>query len=136
MIDLPSDRSMIRPWVVCESGNRWLTAVRRFAPDLMPGQLVVEVTHADPGNTDSVLAGHRRAVVLWEVHRTNFTAACDWLATTAIRWPKTLRLAAGSGLSDRELIVLSEFCVATTLRHPEQLPRLASMIKAYFATSN
>ena len=136
MIELPEDRSTIRPWLVCESGHRWFSAVARFAPQLMPKPLLASITPAAPADVVSLSAGSARAVVLWEVDRSNLAVACDWLIETAIGRPAMLRITVGTGLSDGERLVLSELGSATTLQHPEQLPRLETMIKAHFATSS
>ena len=135
MIELPLDRSAIRPWLICESGHRWLTSAARFAPGLMPDSLVAKVTPAASAEIESLLAGYDSAVVLWEVERSNLANACDWLTKSAIGNPGLLRITAAAGLSDGELLVLSELGAAATLQRPEELPRLETMIKAYFATS-
>lgn len=130
------DRSSVVPWVVCESGRRWQTAVSRFAPSLMPAPLAARVL---PGSCDSLaaaLGGQSHAVVLWEVERTNVATTCDCLTRTSARWPHLLQLIAATGLTDGERLALSELGAAFALEYPEQLPRLAGMIKAYFATSS
>ena len=133
MIEL-QDRSSVAPWVVCESGRRWLTAVSRFAPPMMPTPLSAVVLPGSFGSLASILAGHRRAVVLWEVERSNLATACDWLTKTSVNWPGTLQLTAATGLTDGELLALSELGASFALERPEQLPQLAAMMKAYFAT--
>ncbi len=138
MIDSLPEPTTMRRWIVCESGDRWLQALGRFAPGLMPHPLVATVTPAEadsqgPDGLAALLAGQERAVVLWEVQRSHLLRCCDGLAATASRQPKILQLVAAGGLSECELIALTEFNAAVTLRHPEQLPSLAAMIHGYFA---
>lgn len=135
MTELPEDRSQLRPWLIFESEGRWLNACRRFAPNLMPADLVAQVRHFEPPVTGTLLAGQRHAVVIWETDRTNFTAVCEWLAETRLRWPSVLMLAAVGGLADRQHLVLSELGAATLFSHPEHLSRLAGMIPKYFGSS-
>lgn len=134
MIELPPERANIRPWLVVESGDRWIHASRRFAPELMPPNLIAQVRHFEPPLTVA-LSGQQRAVILWEVRRAHFDKAIDGLAATRLRSPSTLLLAATRGLADRHHLALSEFGVATFVSHPEHLPRLAPMIGAYFSDS-
>ena len=143
MIEIPADRGIIRPWIVCDvavqnpavqrASGRWITAVRRFAPKLMPPPLIPCIVPAEPRKTRAMLAGNEQAVVLWEVRRESLAAACDCLAAVAMTSPQVLQLAAVAGLSDRERLVLSEFGCATMVRQPEDLPGLSQMIRGYFA---
>jgi hypothetical protein len=134
MTDSPADPGILRPWIICETGHRWNMAVCRFAPAMMPAPLVPSVFRAKPSNTAASILGDGPAVVLWEVRRESVVAACDHLFQTAIAAPDALQLVAGPELSDRERVVLSEFRCAAVIRHPEHLPRLAPMIRAYFAS--
>lgn len=134
MIELPSDPSTTSPWVICESGDRWAGAVRRFAPELMPRPRVATIVNFDATLRGAVMPVRSRAVILWEIHPENFSPVCDSLAAVAIEYPDTLRLAAATGLSDRRRILISELAVAATISHPEDLPSLAGMVKAYFAS--
>ena len=97
-------------------------------PDQPPGESARR-------SVDQWLRDPLTAVVLWDIDRGNFAAACQSLAAAALRSPHTLRLAATTGLSNADLVVLSEFGVATSLRHPEDLVTLDPMVKAYFATA-
>jgi hypothetical protein len=136
MIDFPAGREFIRPWIVCEAADRWLRAVRRFAPQMMPRSLIPAIEPAESAKVQQALSGHRLAVVLWEVRPDSLADSCDCLARTAIASPNVLQLVAGSGLSDLDQIVLTEFQTAASINHPEDLPRLARMIQGYFATSD
>jgi len=148
MIEIPADRGIIRPWIVCDvavqnpavqnpavqrASGRWITAVRRFAPELMPPPLIPCIVPAEPPKARAMLAGNEQAVALWEVRRESLAAACDCLAAVAMTSPHVLQLAAVAGLSDRERLVLSEFGCATMVRQPEDLPGLSQMIRGYFA---
>ncbi len=47
MIEVSIDQADLRKWFVCEQSQRWIRAVRRFSPDLMPAPLVPSITAAD-----------------------------------------------------------------------------------------
>jgi hypothetical protein len=143
MIEIPAQRGIIRPWIVCEAAvdktsvqgaaGRWVTAVRRFAPELMPPPLIPSIVPAEPAQARAMLAGNEQAVILWEVRHESLAAACDCLAAVAMTSPQVLQLLAVAGLSDRERLVLSEFGCATMVCQPEDLPGLSQMIHGYFA---
>ena len=135
MIELPTQRQIIRPWIVSEVENRWVTAVRRFAPEMMPRPLILSIVPAPIPKARAMLAGIGKAVVLWEVRRESLAACCDSLAAVAISSPQVLQLLAVSGLSDRERLMLSEFRCAAMIRQPEDLPSLSRMIHGYFAST-
>ena len=139
MIELPPDRSTISPWLIWESGDRWANAARRFVPELMPRPWIASIVSVGEPIEGSALptaalSAHSRAVVLWEIDPSHFSHACDSLAAIAVEHPSTLRLAAARGLSDRRRILVSELAVAATIDHPEDLPSLAGMLQAYFAS--
>lgn len=135
MIELPTPRQTTRLWIVSEVENRWITAVRRFAPELMPGTLIPSIAAASSPKARALLSGIDHAVVLWEVRRESLAACCDSLAAVAISAPQVLQLLAVSGLSNRERIVLSEFRCSAMIRQPEDLPGLSGMIHDYFAAT-
>ncbi len=135
MIELPTERQIIRLWIVSEVENRWLTAVRRFAPDMMPRPLIPSIVPAPTPKARAMLVGIDKAVVLWEVRRESLATCCDCLAAVASSSPQVLQLLAVSGLSDRERLVLSEFPCAAMIRQPEDLPGLSQMIHGYFAST-
>ena len=135
MIELPAQRGNIRPWIVCEENQRWVTAARRFAPEMMPAPLVPSIVPVPPAKAQAMLAGIDKAVVLWEVRRDSLAAACDYLAAASLSSPHVLQLLAVSGLSNRERLMLSEFRCATMICQPEDLPRLRGMIHVYFAST-
>jgi hypothetical protein len=135
MIELPAQNGIIRPWIVCEAADRWLNAVRRFAPEMMPQPLIPSIVPAQTPKARAILSGIDQAVVLWEVRRASLAACCDCLAAVAITSPRVLQLLAVAGLSDRERLVLSEYRCAAMIRQPEELPGLSRMIQGYFATT-
>ena len=135
MIDSPIQRSRVRPWLVCESGTRWLASLHRFCDELMPPPLVASITPVAPAETARPLAGRERLIVLWEATDDNFIQTCDWLIAISQYQPAALKWIAAGELSDRELVVLSELGAAAVIRQPEHLPRLKVMVKAYFASS-
>jgi hypothetical protein len=125
----------MRPWVVCEAGDRWLHTVRRFAPEIMPSPLTPASIAAQPSDVPQILASGLPAVVLWEVERESLAIACDHIARAAVTTPEVLQLVAGPQLSGREQIAVSEFGCAASIRHPEDLPGLSALIRGYFARS-
>lgn len=133
MIEPPTQRQTIRLWIVSEIESRWVNAVRRFAPEMMPPPLIPSIVPAPTPKARAMLSGIDRAVVLWEVRRESLAASCDCLAAVAFSSPQVLQLLAVSGLSDRERLVLSEFRCAAMIRQPEDLPALSRMIHGYFA---
>ena len=136
MIDFAADSGRVRTWLVCESGDRWLHAVRRFAPSMMPAPLIAATRSTEPAQVTSLLTRQSPAVILWEVEPPSLAIACDYLANTADAAPGVLQLVAGSELTDRERISVMEFPCCATIRHPEDLPGLARLIHGYFATPN
>lgn len=134
MVDMPIEREFVRSWIVCEETQRWESAARRFAPEMMPPQLIPAVVPASKTHVRGIVSGIDKAVVLWEVRRESLASACDCLAAVSSAAPNVLQLLAIVGLTNRERLVLSEFRCAATIRHPEELPRLAGMIEGYFAT--
>lgn len=134
MIDQPARRPFTRRWIVCAADPRWLIAVRRFAPELVPRPLVPLVVPAEPAQVAAALAGQHRAVVLWQADPDSLAAVCSRLVQIAIDFPGILQLAATSELSDGDRIALAEFPCATSVRHPEDLPRLTPMMQGYFAS--
>jgi hypothetical protein len=119
----------------------------------MPAPLVPAVIAAQPAKVRGILSGLQAlpalqetslappsAIVLWEVEPESLASTCDYLAQTSAAArsglsPRVLQLVAGPDLHDGERIVLSEFGCAATIRHPEDLHRLARLIHGYFARS-
>jgi hypothetical protein len=139
MIELPPDPSTSCAWLICESGDRWAGATRRFAAELMPHPWIASIVSAPLPSGGAALpaqflSAQPRSVVLWEIDQADFSRACDSLASIAIEFPSTLRLAAAAGLSDHRRMIVSELAVAAIIANPEDLPSLAGMLHAYFAT--
>lgn len=127
------DPSVIRTWSICETGSRWLTAVRRFGPDMFPADLLPKVESA---NRDKILANlclSEPMVILWEVRRDSFAAHCNALAQSTANNPEALQIIACHQLTQREQWCLTPFSVSAMLQHPEELPRLTRMIHLHFA---
>ena len=133
MLPAAAEVSVHRPWIVCEPQQRWLTAVRRFAPEQFPRPLIPVVMPAEPDAVTTMIAGQGSGVILWSAGRDNLREVCQRLARTEIATPWVLQLVAEDGLSNRERLILAEFPCAATVRNPEDLPRLTGMIRGYFA---
>ena len=119
-------------WLICGPGQRWPSAVRRFVPDLIPPHDSVVVRVCDPTDTPGLLITQSRAIVLWQIEPQNLGQWCERIAHTSIAHPDVLQLAATSELcelSPLELSAISELGVSAILRHIEQLPKLANMIR-------
>ena len=134
MIEVSIDRADLRTWLVCEADERWVTAVRRFAPILLPPPLVPRIIDADAATTNEqvVALGDQPTIVLWESCGESLLPVCDRLIQTAAANPRTLQLVAAPNRSAGECEVLSELPCTAILRHPEDLAGLASMVRAYF----
>ncbi len=117
-----------------ESGQRWVSAVRRFSPELMPRPLVPEIVQVDPEQLIAKLAAGRDhpTVVLWESSAGSLLPVCDQIIAAAQASPKSLQLVAASDRSARERGILMELPCTTLVRHPEDLAGLKEMFRAYF----
>lgn len=137
MIEISIDRADWRSWLVCESGQRWVCAVRRFSPDLMPRPLVPEITQVDPEQAIAKLSAgrDRPVVVLWESSAASLLPVCDQIIAAAHESPNSLQLVAAPNRSVREHRILMELPCTALVRHPEDLPRLQGMIRSYFRRS-
>ncbi len=140
----------LRTWIVCEADDRWVIAVRRFAAEMMD-PLVPSIQTSDPAQMTAKLASSRSAplptksrttaqhwspaVVLWEIRDVAFLDACGYLPSLRIRNPDILLIFAVTDLSNPQMLILGEYGFAAMIRHPEELPKLAGMIQAYFATA-
>ena len=127
------DPGVIRPWLLCESGNRWLTAVRRFGPEMVPAELVPKVESASRDEILVNLSRSESSVVLWEARSESLVANCDSLARTAAVNPRALQIIACHQLTYRGQLCLTPLRVAAMVHHPEEFPRLARMIHLHFA---
>ncbi len=127
------DPDVIRPWLICETGSRWLTAVRRFGPDMVPAELIAKVESASQDEILTKLTLTEPSVVLWEIRGDSLAAHCDVLARSTATNPQALQIIACHHLTHRELACLSPFPVAAMVQHPEELPRLNRMIHLHFA---
>ena len=130
-------------WIVAEASAphprrppRWLTASRRLVPEAaaQPAGVAV-IAAADATEVLSMTAGAARAAVLWEIDRERFEPACRSVARISVAAPGVLQIAAVGRLAPRDQLLLSEFGVAACITAPEELPRLAPLIRGAFAHS-
>ncbi|TWU57801.1 hypothetical protein [Rubripirellula reticaptiva] len=140
-----TDRRHVCPWIVVERAlptddrvrpGRWFTASRQFVPAMVDPPLMMSIVTISPFEADNIrahLAGYRRGVVVWDVDRDNLVAVCDRINALAIAMPAVAQIAAAPDLSDGHCLVLSEFRVAATIRHPEDLPGMTRFVGRYFA---
>jgi len=127
------DPGVIRRWLICESSHRWLTAVRRFGPEMIPSRFVLKL---DSANQDEILTRAARlepCVILWEARSETLAATFHALAHTAAVNSEVLQIVACHQLSCRERLCLSPLPVAAMVNQPEELPRLTRMIHLHFA---
>ena len=148
----------VRSWIVCESGNRWAIAVRRFAPEIML-PLVPSITTCALNQVSRSLASQHpssqqsgnhltqqlsrsrsfstrrnETVILCEVRKASLLETCGRLLGLRISHPEALLIFAVTELSNQEVRILAEFGFAIMLRHPEELPKFTGLIQDYFAT--
>ncbi|QDT08058.1 hypothetical protein K227x_64880 [Rubripirellula lacrimiformis] len=135
MIELPVQRSQLRPWLVCESGSRWLTASRRFVPAMMPPPLSASIIPVMPDRITAAISGHRQAVIVWSIQSDDLVDRVDRIRAVSIASPHVLQIAAVTDLSAPQRTVLSELRVSVMMRHVEELPRWQRLIQGYFADS-
>ena len=127
------DPGVIRPWLICETGSRWLTAVRRFGQDMIPAELVAR---AESASQDEILTNLTLAeplIILWEIRGDSLAAHCNALVRSTAINPQALQIIACHHLTYREQSCLTSFPVAAMVQHPEELPRLTRMIHLHFA---
>ena len=128
---LLTDASQTRRWLICESGDRWLTATRRFITLLMPDDLAASIQRIAPEQLRSSLVRHQHATVLWEVTGVSILEDMDFICKTTAEFPNVLQIAATSGLDDQTVAMLSEIGVTISIERPEQLPSLAKLMQAH-----
>ncbi|MFK8111266.1 MAG: hypothetical protein AB8B91_03665 [Rubripirellula sp.] len=129
--------NQLRSWMVCAEHERWITAVRRFAPEMM-APLVPAIHAFQPSQVKASLKTkpNLQAVLLWEVRQGSVLDACDNLAQIRIMARQVFCILAVTELGEREKTVLAELGSAAMIRHPEELPALAGMLKTYFNRSS
>ena len=128
--------SDIRRWVVHESADRWIRAIRRFGPAMTPEPLVLDVVRSESPTISEVLIPNLPAIVLWEALPGNLATIVQRLRQTHDEFPHLLQLIADGGLFPSERSLLSEFPVALILQNPEQLPRLKPLVEGHFASAS
>ena len=153
--DPPASRPHAHQWLVYETSDRWIRVVRRFAPDFVSadeglsviGQAAI-TSDFSPRLLQTPSDPAVRRVVLWQVDRSNFQHVAAAIAQSRLSNPSDLhpcnlhpsdlhpcdlQIAAVCDLSLLSQMALSEFGIATIIRHPEQLPSLRHMIRSHFA---
>ena len=142
-----TDDSQKRLWVVCESGHRWITAVRRFATELMPNDLAASIVAAQPNQALALLVDQQkiqqrtqqRLIVLWEIAEATIDDNLHYISRTSIATDNTLQLAvwqAGSSfesISGPAAAALTELGVTAAISQVEQLPGLSRLIHRFLA---
>lgn len=119
-------------WIICEQGQRWETAVRRFAPTLLPKERRLVLVNGSLAETRSHLLIPGPKVVLWQFDSDALVQACDRLIQGASLAPDSLQIAGCLDLPLSHQLALGELPVAAFVRHPEELPRLRPMLHGYF----
>lgn len=134
MIGPTFDRADLRSCLVCESGTRWLGGLRQFLPPMMPQPLAATVQPTIASQLPGELRGQERAIVWWEVARSEIVLRLDQISAISRASPWALQVVGFTAerLSHREQMALSEVGAATFVTDLEQIPRLAPMISAYF----
>jgi hypothetical protein len=127
------DQSQIRLWLVCESGQRWLTASHRFAIELVPSHLTPNLISVAPETIDSCLIGQRKAIVFWEITPLCVSTILEQVTHLSVTAPRVLQIAAVGDLADHYTTTLSELGIRAMIEKPEQLPSLSGLVKRYFA---
>ena len=129
-----------RLWVVCESGDRWITATRRFVTEVIPEDLVASIVAAKANQALALQVGQQktqqRSIVIWEINPSTIAAHLDHVARTTIAAPSALQLAvmdsaASQAISSTAAAALTEMGVTTLINHVEQLPALAPLVRRY-----
>lgn len=122
-------------WIVSEQGTRWLTASRRFVPDIAPQPNRVRISAEKPPRALAIIAGVDRGALLWEIDPQHFSHACQWVAKASVSAPRVVQIAAVARLSPRDQLLLCELGVAVCIADTEDLPRLGPLIQGTFARS-
>jgi hypothetical protein len=134
MVDLTLDRAAFRSWLVSAEDGRWVRAIRRFAPELMPPPLIPIIVPGNLASTRDHLSSLRQqqTLICWDSTALPLITLCDQLIATADTAPRSLQIVAAARCNDRERSILLELPCAAVIRHPEELVDLRHMIQAYF----
>jgi len=141
--------------VVCESGQRWCDAVRRFVGPFQhapqpPRRSSVASELADPPDREAVIVqsvAHDRVwasiahvapvAILWEVSPDVADASALAIAQIGVARPDCLQLIAVDGPSSRSTqalaISMTSLGVRAALRSPEELAALSPLVTRFFA---
>ena len=133
MIESAMEVDCLARWLICESGQRWEMALRRFAPEIVPRGRTADLIAVAPGDLQRWLGEADPKILFWEFNRESLLETCDLVMLAANRSPNSLQIAAFEQLSHRQRTTVMELPVATFVEHPEDLPRLKPMVQGYFA---
>ena len=135
-------------WWVYETSDRWIRAVRRFAPSFDQGwdfvnhkissELLQSIRHQSIRHT--AIDPATRRIILWQIDRANLASVATAIAHLSARRSAAyeridLQIAATQSLSPTIEMSLSELGIDTFVRNPEQLPSLESMIRAHLSAN-
>ncbi|TWU20463.1 hypothetical protein Pla52o_43410 [Novipirellula galeiformis] len=128
-------------WLVCEQGNRWADAARRFAAEGLAEPWVPVVISCDAEELPNLLSGRlagrhpkrtfrRRppVIVLWELAPKSIAAKCRIITETRWAFPEVIQLAGITRIPSSLHPAISEFGIAIQLRNPESLQNVAARI--------
>lgn len=135
-------------WLICEPrrgelGHRFVTAVYRFAPAMMPAGGVPRVDLATIATCrdqmDLLMRSGIPSVLLWSIQREDVLAILDQVMALANHPTQLLSrcvlpIVACDCLSRGGELALAETGVSVFLRHPEDLPKFAPVVQAHFAS--
>ncbi len=132
-------------WLIREQGTRWLTASKRFVPALVPGGTRVIIGAQNRDDFRGAAASGCGTIVLWETDRRQLGDLIRRLTRHA-SWSSDAPASNGSGsdtvsvvasleLTAAERMALLELGVRAFVGRPEELPRLASLVRGVVARS-
>lgn len=133
MIESAMEIDTLARWIICESGQRWQMALRRFAPEIVPQARRADLISVAPSDLHRWLQEADPKILFWEFNRESLLDTCDLVMLTANRSPHSLQIAAFEQLTHRQRTTVVELPVATFVEHPEDLPRLKPLVQGYFA---
>lgn len=122
-------------WAVCESSDRWIVAVRRFASELVPSHIQVDIESVDVIDSSATKLGRGKDIVLWEVSAGNALQRLDQIGNLAASRPKSIQIAAVTGqpqVGSLAMAALRELGAAVTIGEPEDLLSLQRLFHRSF----
>ncbi|GAA5509279.1 hypothetical protein [Novipirellula caenicola] len=133
-------------WLVCEQGNRWADAARRFSPEGLQEPWVSQVTSCEPSEVLRQIArhplaktsSHRRipVVVLWELTPGGIAKMLLVVTQVKAAFPDVIQMAGITGIPNSMHPAISELGASLLLTAPESLQNVARQInRRAFAAS-